>query len=344
LGKKMLRRLIENRKALLMLGAAQLAICCLLALPGSARAVLPTPISACGILSVSGGVYQLTGPITATSGGDCITIAVPLVSLDLNGYTISGTGSGIGIHVLAKASDALIITSVFTNNPLVSGFTTGIQFDQFAHRGYIGSNFFIVNESTALEIDGANNVSGNALLVAGSSFGMRASNSSGDAFTATAFGPAVDSTPNPGTGVELDHSDASFTSTSIEGTEVGLHLISSSNTTLYVASAPHIDGPGGIALLLERSTDNVFAQYGAIGGNNGNGGIGISVSKASLRNVFVGGEVGPEIFVDAGSSQNRILDTGNFASTNQAVDLNRTCDQNVWFDNNFTSVNQPCIQ
>jgi hypothetical protein len=81
-------------------------------------------------LSVSGGVYQLTGPITATSGGDCITIAVPLVSLDLNGYTINGTGSGIGIHVLAKASDALIITSVFTDNPLVSGFTTGIQFDQ----------------------------------------------------------------------------------------------------------------------------------------------------------------------------------------------------------------------
>ena len=332
----MLRTSIEMRKALLALGAAQLAFYCLLAIPGSAGAVLAVPITACGTLSVPRGVYQLTADITATSGGDCITIAAPFVSLDLNGHNITGIGSGIGIHVLGGAPDALISTPSST----VSGFQTGIQFDPMAHRGFIGTNVFVFNDSTGIEIDGANNVDGAAVLATGSAFGLHASNSNGDSFAAAAFGPAFPGPPAAATGVELDGSSASFSSTSIEGTEVGLHLVTSSNTVLYVGTTPFIDGPGGTALWLERSTDNIFAGFAAEGGS---GGVAIKLSKASLRNLFASGVVvTPEIIVDAGSSQNRIL--GTAAGTDQAVDLNRTCDQNVWFDNNFISVNQPCIQ
>ena len=48
----------------------------------------------------------------------------------------------------------------------------------------------------------------------------------------------------------------------------------------------------------------------------------------------------PKYLWIAGSGQNRILQS----LYDQAVDLNSGCDQNVWFDNTFTLVNQPCIQ
>lgn len=103
--------LIKLKRTPSMPSAAQLVLCCLLALPGSAWAVLPKPIASCGTLSTPAGVYQVTADITATGYGDCITISAPFVALDLNGFNITGTGSGIGIHVLAKSSDALIITN-----------------------------------------------------------------------------------------------------------------------------------------------------------------------------------------------------------------------------------------
>jgi hypothetical protein len=340
LGQTMLRTLTKLGRSLSTPSAVQLVICCLLALPGSAWAVLPTPTASCGTLSTPGGVYQVTADITATGYGDCIKISAPFVSLDLNGFNITGTGSGIGIHVLAKSSDALIITNATSSGtPTVSGFQTGIEFDQLADRGFISPGIIIANDATGLELAGANNVDGAAIVAGGSAFGLHASHSNGDSFFASVFGPNGPSVA--AIGAEFDWSSADFIASVWQGSEVGLHLVSSNNV-VNSTGVPVLNGATGVALWLENSTNTVFAQYGT---NSGTGeGIDIKLSGTSAQNLFVEGGGAPatnsEILVNAGSGQNRILNS----TYDQAVDLNYGCDQNVWFDNTFTTVNQPCIQ
>ena len=318
-----------------MLGAAQFAICCLFALPRMAWAVLPIPIATCATLSAPGGVYQVTSDITASGGGDCIAITAPLVTLELGGHTITGTGSGIGIHVTAR--DAAISNSLATQ-ATVTGFQTGIQFDPFATRGYVGATVFIINNSmTGIEIKGANEVSLISVLASGSSFGLHASNSNGDSATSSSFGST---SPIAATGAELDQSNASFSTSDMAGSDVGLHLVSSNYNTIFVGSTGHISGTGGIGVWLERSSDNVFPSYGAV---SGTGGSGLNLTQNASRNLFANGLIEGETLVDRGSGQNRILDSGT-AGPAPATDLNPACDQNVWFDNNFTSVNQSCIR
>src|SRR5262245_27912154 len=57
-----------------------------------------TPISACPFSITAGGTYGLANDLTAS--GDCITITQPLgasVTVNLNGFTITGDGSGVAI-------------------------------------------------------------------------------------------------------------------------------------------------------------------------------------------------------------------------------------------------------
>ena len=61
-----------------------------------AGAVPPTPISACPYTIAAPGSYVVTRDLTAT--GTCISFAPPIVnaSLDLQGHSITGSGTGDG--------------------------------------------------------------------------------------------------------------------------------------------------------------------------------------------------------------------------------------------------------
>lgn len=96
------------------------------------------PISALGLLAVAGhvsaaqqdikvcgaidapGSYALTQNLSAT--GDCIVVSADNVTLDLNGFSIIGSGSGAGIRTSGSIQGAII------RNGSVTGFQNGIAF------------------------------------------------------------------------------------------------------------------------------------------------------------------------------------------------------------------------
>lgn len=72
------------------------------------------------------GLYE----VDATSGlsplgGDCIVIASSNVIVYLNGFPLTGGGTGAGVHVLASAPNAF----VEGRDAIISGFAEGIQID-----------------------------------------------------------------------------------------------------------------------------------------------------------------------------------------------------------------------
>jgi hypothetical protein len=84
------------------------------------------------------GMYNFTGTVNATAGGDCIQIAAPGVELNLNNNSLEGSNPtapvGIGIHVLATAPGALVNGGADLNPSAstigsIASFATGIQND-----------------------------------------------------------------------------------------------------------------------------------------------------------------------------------------------------------------------
>jgi hypothetical protein len=78
-----------------------------------------TPVSACGTLSTAGN-YLLTTNLTAT--GSCLVIAAANVAIDMNGKTITGSGSGVGIGDDGTERDFAIIA-----NGNIRNFAVGID-------------------------------------------------------------------------------------------------------------------------------------------------------------------------------------------------------------------------
>jgi len=78
-----------------------------------------TPLSACGNITSSGS-YQLKNNLTST--GDCLKILVNDVSIDLNGFTISGAHTGAAITDLSAARSVLAVS-----HGILYNFKTGIN-------------------------------------------------------------------------------------------------------------------------------------------------------------------------------------------------------------------------
>jgi parallel beta-helix repeat protein len=95
-----------------------------ISLMGSAAPALAADISACGTTISKPGFYRLTQDLSAASG-DCIDVSAPHTVLFLNGKKITGSGSGIGVHLLARANHSFIEGG----NGAVSGFAVGIEDD-----------------------------------------------------------------------------------------------------------------------------------------------------------------------------------------------------------------------
>ena len=83
----------------------------------------PIAISSCETIS-KGGLYEVNGALVA-DGGDCLVISGANVILYLNGFSISGGGSGVGVHVLSSAPNAFIEG----HEAMISNFAAGLEID-----------------------------------------------------------------------------------------------------------------------------------------------------------------------------------------------------------------------
>ena len=114
----------------------------------------PTPISQCQSISQPGS-YVLTTNLS--SSGDCLVVAANSVSIDLAGFTISGSGSGSGIaRVQGTAQEGNSV-----RNGTITGFNRGVDF-QFTQRCVIENVHVTHNtEFGIISYDGCHIVSNN---------------------------------------------------------------------------------------------------------------------------------------------------------------------------------------
>jgi parallel beta-helix repeat protein len=106
----------------------------ILAATGLAKAV--TPITACGDVITAGGtpgfqeVYTLTTNLSC-SGSDGIDIQASYVTINLNGHSITGDGSSLGIFAYSSAGrlKGIVIMGPIPGQSPVQSFNIGIEMD-----------------------------------------------------------------------------------------------------------------------------------------------------------------------------------------------------------------------
>jgi len=311
------------------------------AAPLRAGKVTPIPVTGCGLLKQSYGVYLVANDISINGTATCLTITGTSVSLNFQGHNLTGS-SGKGIGVRVGNTGALI------ENGTITGFTTGISAS--------GSNKLVITN----------------MQVSGNTDGLVASSSNNIAVSQSTF------TGNLNTGVSLlSSSGGNFADDEIGGNSTGLYLFLSSGLHINVcAIGTGAGGPNlkagiylnrsdnnalifsamaasqGYGVWLVRSDQNRFEQTGAHGylagifvGCSSTGPGGGSCSPAgSTGNTFVRTEGdatnGPGIAIDQGNTSNRVIDC---ETTGTMFDGNANCDNNTWSLNSFSSANQPCI-
>ena len=87
-------------------------------------AAAPKPIRSCQTIDESGS-YLLDRNLTAT--GDCLVLAADNVTVDLNGFTITGDGTGVGI-----TDGGVQHKNITIRDGGITNFETGIDFETSA--------------------------------------------------------------------------------------------------------------------------------------------------------------------------------------------------------------------
>src|SRR5262245_25983600 len=70
------------------------------------------PIDTCGTITHAGS-FILTTNLVAQ--GDCLIVAADFVTIDLNGYTISGNGTGFGVTDLPGRQGVVVLNGTVMN-------------------------------------------------------------------------------------------------------------------------------------------------------------------------------------------------------------------------------------
>lgn len=102
----------------------------------------PTQINACATITQPG-LYQLASDIRESTNNPCITIAANDVVLDGAGYTVDGTGSGVGISTSHNSN-------VTVADVMLSEWETGVNFES-------------VTDAAAQNVTATNNTNGISL-------------------------------------------------------------------------------------------------------------------------------------------------------------------------------------
>ena len=262
--------------------------------------------------STAGGSYIVAANLTPAVGMNCIVISAPGVTLNLNHFTLTGTGSAIGIDILPAATGAHVVGGTIT------AFTTGL----------------VDNASSAL-LEGltirAN--TGNGLI-------MKAANGSVlDSSTITGNGANGVYMPNTRGGVVENNLQISGNGTSGPGYGVWIQNNASATLSNNNIIAANNFGKGGtqLAAVWVGASQNAPMSCGT-GGAPSTGNV-IVANQNMNANAVVG--IGLECPT---ASKNTVTD--NHASNNVSFDLfdgNTSCDANNWVADVFGSANQACV-
>jgi parallel beta-helix repeat protein len=91
--------------------------------PVHITALTPTPLNACGPISIPGSYVLTVNPPPAP--GNCFVISAPHVTLDLAGHVVAGLGAGAGIAIAPGGFGAKVGSTL--PGAVIGGFSTGIR-------------------------------------------------------------------------------------------------------------------------------------------------------------------------------------------------------------------------
>jgi hypothetical protein len=290
----------------------------------------PMPITACTTL-VLPGTYQLTRDVSGglLPDGNCIDIASPNVTLDLQGHTLTGaTGAKAGIFVEDVATDANV------ENGKVTGFATGVRVQG--------------NKSTVQQLDlqgnGANGVllqgAGHAVVccntLGGSQMGVQVDGSNDVSVVSNAMSGA-----SVTVGVWVQHS-AGVTVRDNVLTATNHGIVLTKGSTRATVSINNLSlGTRGAGILLSNTVPLPVTPKGAAGACAA---AQPANDRATITNNSIsGGAAG--IALECGDARAGTL-TGNTATGQRVTsfyDGNPNCDSNTWTGNSGGG-NQTCIK
>lgn len=301
--------------------------------------VYPATISACCVADLAGQEYMVGADLTAAR--NCIKISAPNVLFDLNGRNVTGAYTGIGVHVLSTAANAVVISQVFAP-AMVTHFTIGFKTD--------APNTVVAEMITDFNIWG---VVFNGRGATGKNFLAIGSVQNGITLTPAASGSylyGAQAWENSKSGIVLNRTSgvAIRYPIAIRNYGYGLWLKGASSNFVYegelegngVAGAYlgcHADGPSAAGCTIPPSNDNSIQSsfdYDLLVG---------SCPRGTQINQPYG------IVIDKGNRHNHVLYVRTDSSSKCAnpgdtaydgYDGNGVhCGENVWYKNFFSSMN-----
>jgi parallel beta-helix repeat protein len=233
-----------------------------LATSPAAAGPLPTPVNACGVLGAPG--HYILSANLGPFAGSCLVVTAPNITLNLNGHTLMGMGTGGGVKLLPSATNAVVFTS--QPNALVTQFHAGIQ--DYANDALIeGHNLNLVNNVGAgvyLDNVAASAVRGVDLAFNGN-FGVNVENSK----AVVLRGNTVRSNHDYGIWAQSTTASKFVGNTVFDNKVAGIYLGCSSTANLQEIGCPpsegslikgnvlHNNGPFGIAIADESLANQI---------------------------------------------------------------------------------------
>jgi Periplasmic copper-binding protein (NosD) len=264
-------------------------------------------ISSCGCTITSAGYYQLVSDLSATSAdADCLDIRAANVKLWLDGYSISGNGGGVGLHLLKSATGTFVDGLDLSSGAFASigSFAVGIEDD--ASSAIISHTNVSYNSNAGVYLDHA---SGSLI----SDFSTES-----NAYGVELFGSTLCSVQRVN---------------AVSNSIYGIWLLSSSRNVINFFEAQD-NTVAGVYVGCQASAGPIGGRCGASNNNHIYDGPQVGVASASQQY---------GVAIDSGNSGNVISGiSGSGDSTEDLDDQNAGCGSNLWF-NNLGSRNATCI-
>ena len=209
-----MKKIIFTVVALLVFGVAGYA----------PEAMAVTDITSCPFTITSSGPYELGNDVTAT--GDCVTVIVSNVVIDLNGHTVTGDGTGSGIRTTGSP------VNVIVRNGKIRNFSVGIDFrastndvvEKIEVSGCSGTGIFLGDFSTAVKSTSGNNFLGistgdNCRVIGSTANGNNDKGIFTGDFSTIAYGTTIG---NGATGLTIGDNGGVFDSTAEHNSQDGI--------------------------------------------------------------------------------------------------------------------------
>lgn len=287
--------------------------------PGPPASTGPTRIFSlppAGLTISTPGSYIVEAELTGTPGSDGITITVPGVTLDLNGFALNGPAflgpeNGINVTTVGQVSVRNGIIREWggygLNAPITQGEYADLTFD---HDGANGGHGVHIASSTLsdCEVTHSGGAGLSAVIADTNSTVMRCGFSS-----------------NPGNGLELNYATATNVSATNNG---GTGIVATQVSTIVdsTSSLNSGDGMSAIRSTVMNSTaggnggDGIFVVGGAstVTENTASGnvvsGIHVTGTGSRIENNTASSNSGRGIWIDGGSSNNSVVSNTAFGN------------------------------